>query len=55
METKLINQDEKRDYPDYPGKHTRILKQKDCDCCNMQQTYFCKELCINALIEKPKG
>jgi len=55
METKLINQDEKRDYLEYPEKHTRILSPEDCKSCNMRQTYFCKEYCVNALIEKPKG
>jgi hypothetical protein len=48
----LINQDERRFYKEYPEKHKRILCKEDCNCCNMRQTYFCKELCINALSEK---
>lgn len=41
-----------RHYPDYPEKHQRILKPDDCKICDMRQTYFCKEMCVNALIEK---
>lgn len=37
---------------EYPEKHKRVLNKEDCRCCNMRQTYFCKEYCLNALIER---
>jgi len=42
----------KNEFEDYPEKHKRIMKPEDCKTCTMRQTYFCKELCINALIER---
>ena len=42
----------KNEFEDYPEKHKRIMKPSDCKCCNMRQTHFCKEYCINALIER---
>lgn len=34
-------------YPEYPGKHKRLLSPGECQVCDMKHTYFCKTLCVN--------
>jgi hypothetical protein len=52
MNTEEIIKVKNNDYKDYPKNHKRLLVPEDCKVCDMRQTYFCKEYCINALIEK---
>lgn len=36
----------------YPENHKKLLFPNDCKMCNMKHTKYCKDFCVNALIEK---
>ncbi len=51
MKTKKNIKNIKNIFDEYPEKHKRLLFPDDCKICDMVHTLFCKEMCINALIE----